>query len=110
MRERLRKLTRNQAAFRHFDLRSRERVDVRVELCTVDRFQGHEADLVVLSIANTRPTNFLESVNRMNVALTRARYQRVVVGNRQRLRKREGTLLHELAANEHWETEFGGAR
>lgn len=110
MRERLRKLTRNQAAFRHFDLRSRERVDVRVELCTVDRFQGHEADLVFLSIANTRPTNFLESVNRMNVALTRARYQRVVVGNRHRLRKREGTLLHELAANEHWETAFGGAR
>ncbi|MCC6648705.1 MAG: AAA family ATPase [Polyangiaceae bacterium] len=110
MRERLRKLTRNQAAFRHFDLRSRDRVDVRVELCTVDRFQGHEADLVFLSIANTRPTNFLESVNRMNVALTRARYQRVVVGNRQRLRKREGTLLHELAANEPWENAFGGGR
>lgn len=110
MRERLRKVTRNATAFRRFDLTSRDRVEVRVELCTVDRFQGHEADVVFLSIANTKPTNFLESVNRMNVALTRARYQRVVIGNRQKLRKREGTLLSELAANEPWETAFGGVR
>jgi superfamily I DNA and/or RNA helicase len=83
---------------------------VRIELCTVDRFQGHEADVVFLSIANQRVTNFLESVNRMNVALTRARYQRVVVGNRLRLRRREGTLLHELATNEPWEIAFRGAQ
>ena len=52
----------------------------------------------------------MESSNRMNVALTRARYQRVVIGNRHRLRKREGCLLHELAVDKHWENEFGGER
>jgi len=48
---------------------------------TVDRFQGREADLVVLSMRNTRRIGFLDSPNRLNVAVTRARQQLVVVGN-----------------------------
>ncbi len=110
LRERLRRHAGERDAFRHFHLHAQGRVEVRVELCTVDRFQGHEADLVFLSLANVHATNFLESSNRMNVALTRARYQRVIVGNRERLRKRPGTLLGNLAENEHWERVIGGAR
>lgn len=110
LREHLRKETRKQNAYQTFELRSGDRVSVRVELCTVDRFQGHEADLVFLSIAKTRMTNFLESVNRLNVALTRARYQRVIVGNRLRLGKREGTLLGELARDERSQPDLGGDR
>ena len=54
----------------------------RVELVagTVDRFQGREADLVLLSMRNTRRVGFLDSPNRLNVALTRARHQLIVVG------------------------------
>lgn len=48
---------------------------------TVDRFQGREADLVLLSMRNTQRTGFLDSPNRLNVAVTRARQQLVVVGN-----------------------------
>lgn len=48
---------------------------------TVDRFQGREADLVFLSLRNTRRPGFLDSVNRLNVALTRARQLLVVIGN-----------------------------
>lgn len=48
---------------------------------TVDRFQGREADLVLLSMRNTRRTGFLDSPNRLNVAVTRARQQLIVVGN-----------------------------
>jgi AAA domain len=48
---------------------------------TVDRFQGREADLVLLSMRNTRRIGFLDSRNRLNVALTRARQQLFVVGN-----------------------------
>lgn len=48
---------------------------------TVDRFQGREADLVLLSMRNTRRIGFLDSPNRLNVAVTRARQQLVVVGN-----------------------------
>ena len=48
---------------------------------TVDRFQGREADLVLLSMRNTRRIGFLDSPNRLNVALTRARQQLYVIGN-----------------------------
>ena len=70
-----------------------------IKLCTVDRFQGHEADLVFLSFVKTRSVGFLESPNRLNVALTRARYQLVLFGARHffasaRCRSR---LLRELA-------------
>ncbi len=81
----LRKMTGSYKAFRHFKLGPKNHPEVTIELCTVDRFQGHEADLVFLSFANTYPTVFLESPNRLNVALTRARYQRVIVGNRAEL-------------------------
>lgn len=57
--------------------------DAPVEIVcgTVDRFQGREADLVLLSMRNTGRTGFLDSPNRLNVAVTRARQQLIVVGN-----------------------------
>lgn len=56
-------------------------VPVEIVCGTVDRFQGREADLVLLSMRNTGRTGFLDSPNRLNVAVTRARQQLVVVGN-----------------------------
>lgn len=49
---------------------------------TVDRFQGREADLVLLSMRNTARVGFLDSPNRLNVGLTRARRQLLVFGQR----------------------------
>ena len=54
---------------------------VEIVCGTVDRFQGREADLVMLSMRNTRRVGFLDSPNRLNVAVTRARQQLVVFGN-----------------------------
>lgn len=54
---------------------------VEVVCGTVDRFQGREADLVLLSLRNTRRVGFLDSPNRLNVAITRARQQLMVIGN-----------------------------
>ncbi len=87
LREHLRRITGQKQKFGRFTFGSNKNPEVVVHLCTVDRFQGHEADLVFLSFANTRPTIFLQSPNRLNVALTRARYQLVIVGNRGRLGK-----------------------
>ena len=53
---------------------------VTIKLNTVDFFQGQEADLVFLSMVNTYRDGFLDSPNRLNVSLTRARFQLVVVG------------------------------
>ncbi|MDC0715229.1 AAA domain-containing protein [Stigmatella sp. ncwal1] len=55
---------------------------VHVTLGTVDRFQGQEADLVLLSFVKSGAVGFLDSPNRLNVAITRARYQLVLVGHR----------------------------
>ena len=54
---------------------------VEIVCGTVDRFQGREADLVALSMRNTGRVGFLDSPNRLNVAVTRARQQLVVFGN-----------------------------
>jgi hypothetical protein len=54
---------------------------VEVVCGTVDRFQGREADLVMLSMRNTQRVGFLDSPNRLNVAVTRARQQLVIFGH-----------------------------
>ena len=102
----LRRLTGQRHAMRHFVRGPKNRPHLRIELCTVDRFQGHEADIVLISFAHSRPTSFLESPNRLNVALTRARYQRVVIGHRQAMRRARSPLLKALAEDEPWEQDI----
>ena len=72
--------------------------NISIELCVVDRFQGHEADVVFLSFVQTYQTGFLNSVNRLNVAITRAKYQLVVFGRYYFYEKRVNSeLLKNLA-------------
>lgn len=104
LRTQLRRLT-GQGHKVEFSLSERGREYVRVHLGTVDSFQGYEADLVLLSMVRTRAEGFLNSPNRLNVALTRARYQLLVVGNRQfflgqdKKRGRVSLLLQRLATS-----------
>lgn len=78
-----------------------DRPSVVVRIHTVDSFQGHEADFVLLSTVNSHPTVFLRNPNRLNVALTRARYQCVVVGDKGAMSREEPlrSLAGEIA---HW--------
>lgn len=103
VRSHLRGWTNQHHAMRYFTRGPRQRPHLSIELCTVDRFQGHEADLVILTFASARPTSFLESPNRLNVALTRARYQRVIVGDRVAMQRTPGSALAVLAENEPWD-------
>ena len=52
-----------------------------VEVCTLDRCQGREADYVFISLVRGRATAFLDMPKRWNVALTRARTGLVLVGD-----------------------------
>lgn len=79
LRRRMQKLT-GQAGRKRF-LVPPDDPAVDIELHTVDSFQGHEADMVFLSMVRDRPTIFLNHPNRINVAVTRARYQCVIIGN-----------------------------
>ena len=109
LRDELQRLTEDRGRSRNFKL-----PNVQITLCTVDRFQGHEADLVLLSFVKTgRPKSsvgFLNSPNRLNVALTRARHQIVLIGDKHFFAECRSPLLQQLAnsdrytASQTWET------
>ncbi len=76
IRDMLRRLTGKQRGETRFELPG-----TTVVCATVDRFQGREADFVLLSLRNTSRPGHMDSPNRLNVGVTRARYFLVVVGN-----------------------------
>lgn len=61
-----------------------EKSNVEIMIYTVDKFQGKEADIVFLSMIKSGDAGlgFMDSPNRLNVALTRAKYQIVLVGDK----------------------------
>jgi DNA replication ATP-dependent helicase Dna2 len=61
---------------------------VRGMVDTVDRFQGSECDVVILSFANWNDEvhDLLRDERRLNVALTRARHKLILVGSKRVLR------------------------
>ncbi|WAM22626.1 MAG: DEAD/DEAH box helicase (plasmid) [Candidatus Methanoperedens sp.] len=81
--------------YRYFTSKSHR---VKIEVCTVDRFQGHEADMVFLSFVRSGDgIGFLDNPNRLNVAITRARYQLVIFGDKKNLARTD--LLRKLVDN-----------
>ena len=78
IREQLRKITGKENAFSDFNI---ENGKINIKLHTVDKFQGHEADIVFLSMVQTHRDGFLDNPNRLNVAITRAKYQLVIFGD-----------------------------
>lgn len=76
LRDALKKLPGNQSRYARFNYKG-----IAIKLATVDYFQGQEADVVFLSMVNTHRDGFMDSPNRLNVAITRARYQLVIAGN-----------------------------
>jgi hypothetical protein len=80
-------------------------IDIHVSI--VDRFQGQEKDIIVLSVTRSNPAyrrGHVNNVNRLNVAVTRAHHKRIIIGDSSTLARRgkqerpQGDLLRELLA------------
>lgn len=52
-----------------------------VDINTIDSFQGQEKDIIIMSCVRTNGVGFLADEQRLNVALTRAKYALYVCGN-----------------------------
>ena len=73
----------------------------QVAVNTVDGFQGGERDIIVISCvrAGTTGIGFLQEKERLNVALTRARFCLVVIGHMGTLEKASPDLWGELVTD-----------
>ncbi len=58
-----------------------DRIKDRVSVGTVDSNQGDEADIVIVCMAASRPSSFTRQPGRVNVSLSRVKYQLVVIGS-----------------------------
>ncbi|APR75118.1 Superfamily I DNA and RNA helicases and helicase subunits-like protein [Minicystis rosea] len=95
-------------------------IDIHVSI--VDRFQGREKDLIILCTTRSNPKGrrgHVDNLNRLNVAVTRARHKRIVIGDSTTLagqeggrRRQPGDLLARLyETSEHkkkWGRALGG--
>ena len=86
LRDGIRKLSNQPNKISKFNIK-----DIEILLYTVDKFQGMEADIVFISMMKTQSIGFLDNINRLNVALTRAKYQRVIVGDKSFFEKQRGS-------------------
>lgn len=80
IRERLQKITEKENAFSNFNIEKNGK-RINIKLHSVDKFQGHEADVVFLSMVQTQRDGFMDNPNRLNVAITRAKFQLVIIGD-----------------------------
>lgn len=55
--------------------------NIELEVCTLDRCQGREAEFVFISLVRSRATPFMDNPKRWNVALTRAKEALFLVGD-----------------------------
>ncbi|XP_057328850.1 probable helicase senataxin [Microplitis mediator] len=61
----------------------------KIEINTVDSFQGSECDVIILSCVRSEGIGFVKDPNRLNVSLTRAKHSLILCGNFNAFRRNE---------------------
>lgn len=70
------------AAVRHYHsetIRWPQELQDRIEVLTVDKAQGNQADVVFLDMVRTTKPGFMDDPQRLNVAITRARQAEIIL-------------------------------
>ena len=57
-------------------------LDSGITVDTIDRFQGSDKEMIILSLCTLSRPHILEDERRLNVALTRAKKKLIIIGNR----------------------------
>lgn len=70
---------------------------ITVFCSTIDKFQGQEADVVLLSLRNVDRQGNIDSPNRANVGLTRAREALFIIGKNSNYKSARDPMLKRLA-------------
>ena len=86
---------------------------LQVECLTVDACQGSEFDFVLISTTRAndrRAVGFVSDPRRINVAISRAKRQCVILGDARTMAGRPGTDWHAVASMCHRETFVSGSR
>jgi superfamily I DNA and/or RNA helicase len=84
---------------------------VRVDINTVDAFQGQERDVILISLTRSNEKGeigFLADERRMNVAMTRAKYKLVLVGDSATLSNNPffDELINHFQKENHYKSAF----
>lgn len=67
--------------FRIFSLPENIKKKVKIDVNTVDGFQGQECDIIIMSCVRSQKIGFLSDRQRLCVALTRAKRSLIMCGN-----------------------------
>jgi DNA polymerase III delta prime subunit len=70
--------------------------NLKIELYTVDKYQGREADVTLVSLSRNTGLGFMNVPNRINVGLTRAKYYRVVIGDIEHFKNQKYSFLSNI--------------
>lgn len=60
-----------------------------IDVNSIDGFQGKEKNIIIISLVRTKGLGFLKDLRRLNVALTRAKNELIVIGNSKNLIQNE---------------------
>eukprot|EP00474_Spongospora_subterranea_P009706 CRZ10164.1 hypothetical protein [Spongospora subterranea] len=61
-------------------------IDIKIEISTVDAFQGSEKDIIIVSTVRSEGIGFTNCPRRLNVTLSRAKLHMIIVGSSNALR------------------------
>jgi len=83
----------------------------RISINSVDAFQGQERDIVLISLTRSNAQGiigFLSEEKRMNVAMTRAKYKLLLIGDSATLSRHSffDKLIQHYQAQNHYRSAF----